>query len=809
MKKNKKEGGGAKKLIAALIIVGGVFGVILALNALGVFEFLELKTYDVRVTMLAKESRPSDDIIVVLLNQASIDWAAQTRGWGWPWPRQAYAEIVDYMNMGGAHSIAFDVIFSEPSVYRNARQDAIIDEAVAGLENFQNTEIDASQPGSGRRQRSTEQGERQRSAEQGERQGNRPFRNIINALRTLSSHEDDASFVKAERDYGRVVQVVMLSSDSGNLTTWPKDLDKPLFELHNFESIVSQYQKLNQNDSTNGDSGQIKAQFPIESLRNAAGIIGNVSGWPDSDSTFRRANLFSIFDGKAIPGLSSASLLVSGHDRNITYNQKKSVIEWEDWNIPVDKNGRSILHFRGDLNRYVPYFAHEILMSKEAIEKGKIEELGMAFLPPEDFKDKYVFFGFYAPGLFDIATTPISSVYPGVGMHITLLDNILMQDFIRPFTLLHEITMILAAVLLVTLLSLLSRRISVVIIGMVVISAGFIALGFGAYHFANLWLPLAAPLVGAIVSFLASILYNFATEGSQRRFIKSAFSQYLSPLVIDQLVENPGLLNLGGEKREISIFFSDVQGFTTISEKFKDDPPKLTELLNDYLSFMTDTILDSGGTIDKYEGDAIIAFWNAPMSFPDHAARAIQASLTCQQQLAERQDFFAEKFGVRLLTRIGLNTGNAVVGNMGSSKRFDYTMLGDAVNLAARLEGLNKQFGTYLMCTDETFKQACATVPFMGPFFGRKLAQVAVVGKKEAVTVWEPMPEAVFKEKQPTIDRFNEARDLFYEAKFANALPLFCEIEKSDIPAGFYAEQCRYYIERPSEWKGYWEARTK
>jgi adenylate cyclase len=625
----------------------------------------------------------------------------------------------------------------------------------------------------------------------------------MSALRTLSSREDDASFTRAELDYGRTVQVVMLSSQTGNMETWPADLDKPLFELYNFEGIISQYEKLNQN----AREGEIRAQFPIEELRNAAGIIGNVAGWPDSDHIFRRANLFSIFDGKAIPGLSSASLLVSGHDRKITYNKKKNLIEWEDWAIPVDKNGRSILRFRGNLDRYVPYFAHEILRSKEALENGTAGEMGYAYLPPEDFNGKYVFFGFYAQGLFDIATTPISSVYPGVGVHITMLDNILQRDFIRLSSLLFDILLILAAVVLVTALALFSNRILLTVTGLLVILAGLIGLGFAAYQFGNLWTPMASPLFGALLAFFAATLYNYATEGSQRRFIKSAFSQYLSPLVIDQLVDNPGLLNLGGEKREISIFFSDVQGFTTISEKFKDDPPKLTELLNDYLSFMTDTILDSGGTIDKYEGDAIIAFWNAPLNFADHAARAIQASLLCQEKLAERQAFFEEKFGVRLLTRIGLNTGYAVVGNMGSSKRFDYTMLGDAVNLAARLEGLNKQFGTYLMCTEETLSQARSGEK--QAFFGRKLAQVAVVGKKEAVTVWEPMPEAVFKSKEAIIRCFDEAAGLFYAAKFAEALPLFQTVEKEDSPSGFYADQCRYYIERPGEWRGYWEAKTK
>ena len=791
---------GIKKNLAAIIITASVFLVIFLLHIAGAFTYLEYKTYDLRVNVLAGQSRPSDDIIVLLLNQDSIDWANRERGWGWPWPRAAYAEIVDYMNMGGANSIAFDVIFSENSVYRNARQDAIIDEAVAGLEEYQVVESDGQQS-----QRLS--GSRQQTGDQGARQGGQGrVRNIINALRTLSSREDDASFAQSAGNFGRVAQIVVFSSQTGNAETWLANPDKPLFELDNFEKIISEYEKLNQNV----EGGQIKAQFPIEELRNTAGIIGNVTGWPDSDQIFRRANLFTVFDGKAVPGLSAASLLVSGHDKKITYNEKKRVIEWEDWTIPVDSEGRSILRFRGSLDRYIPYFAHEILMSKEAYENGKTEEMGIAYLPPEDFYGKYVFFGFYAQGLFDIATTPISSMYPGVGMHITMLDNLLSQDFIRPSSMLFDTLLILAAVVLVSLLSFASKRIPLVVAGLVLVAGALIGFGFAAYQFANLWAPITSPLIGALLAFFAATLYNYATEGSQRRFIKSAFSQYLSPLVIDQLVDNPGLLNLGGEKREISIFFSDVQGFTTISEKFKDDPPKLTELLNDYLSFMTDTILDSGGTIDKYEGDAIIAFWNAPLNFEDHAVRAISASLTCQQKLAERQEFFHEKFGVRLLTRIGLNTGYAVVGNMGSSKRFDYTMLGDAVNLAARLEGLNKQFGTYLMCTDETFIQAKRFNKNQeSGFYGRKLAQVAVVGKKEAVTVWEPMPETVFKEKQKIIRRFDGARDLFYAGKFEDALPLFQSIEKSDSPSGFYAEQCRYYIERPAEWKGYWESKSK
>ncbi|MDR2048416.1 MAG: adenylate/guanylate cyclase domain-containing protein, partial [Treponema sp.] len=348
--------------------------------------------------------------------------------------------------------------------------------------------------------------------------------------------------------------------------------------------------------------------------------------------------------------------------------------------------------------------------------------------------------------------------------------------------------------------------------GTVAVVVGIVAGTFAAYA-GGYWLSMVAPLFGALAAFLACTIYNYATEGSQKRFIKNAFSRYLSPIYIEQLVANPDKLSLGGERREISIFFSDVQGFTTISEHL--DPDQLKELLNEYLTFLTNIIQNSGGTIDKYEGDAIIAFWNAPLNLEDHASRALGAALECQKQLAEKAPYFEEKFkswnindpriNKRLLTRIGLNTGYAVVGNFGSEKHFNYTMLGDSVNLAARLEGLNKQFGTFLMCTDNTFTEAGRRRTFRG----RKLAQVAVVGKSRPVTVWEPLVEEVYRERENIIKAFDEARDIFYEGDFARALPLFEAIADKDSPPSFYAEQCRYYLRNPASWKGFWQALSK
>ncbi|MDR3114294.1 MAG: adenylate/guanylate cyclase domain-containing protein [Treponema sp.] len=717
-----------RKLRAALSITVSVFVGLSVSAAGGLFEYLEYKTYDLLVGLLAASTGPSDALVLVVLDQDSIDWAQEYRGWSWPWPRQAYGDLLEYMHTAGAASVAFDVLFSEPSVY---------------------------------------------------------------------GPEDDEAFIRASADFGRTVQAVFFSTQTGKAVSWPADTDFPLFQIEappvdTFKRLLPGFELLP------GASGVIGAQFPIDGIRNAAGGIGNIMGKADADGIFRRATLFTFFDAKAVPGLSAASLLAAGAPEGIRYNEKKRLITWGDYTVPVDTKGRTLLRFRGDLDRYIPYSAAAVLQSAEAYRNGAEPLLG-----PENFAGKYLLFGYYAPGLFDICSTPISSVYPGVGMHITMLDNLLQGDFIRESPLWVGCCLNLGGIILMSLLALYAGPIPLVVSGGLGILVVICGLAGFAYYALDLWIPVVAPVTGMGITFLTAILYNYATEGSQKRFIKSAFSQYLSPAVIEQLLANPERLSLGGERREISIFFSDIQGFTAISETL--DPAKLTELLNEYLSLMTDTILDSGGTIDKYEGDAIIAFWNAPVPYKDHPARALEASMACQQRLTEQQDFFYRKYGCSLLTRIGLNTGYAVVGNMGSSKRFDYTMLGDAVNLAARLEGLNKQFGTYLMCTEATFTHAGKT----GSFWGRKLAQVVVIGRKEAVTVYEPMPHRVFAEAQGMLRRFDTARDLFYQGRFAEALPLFQALASEDKPSFYYAEQCAYYQKHPAAWKGVWQASTK
>ncbi|MDR0472754.1 MAG: adenylate/guanylate cyclase domain-containing protein [Treponema sp.] len=780
--------GFAAGIIIILISLLGVLGYLG-----GLFDSIEYKLYDIRVRLFASSSRPSDDIVVILLDQDSINWANRERGWGWPWPREAYAELVDYLNLSGAKSMAFDVLFTEPSIYRNARQDDIIDQAVSTLETAQTA-----------------------AAEGGGAGSRAVFRSIAQNLRELSAREDDASYVRAAENFGRTVQVVVFSSQTGNEGSWPEGINKPLFNLHNFESIESEYKKLNQNVE---QTDQIKALFPIKELQNAAGIIGNVTGWPDSDGVFRRNNVFSIFDGKAVPGLSSASLIVSGADTNIYYNEKKKQIEWGGYVIPVDKHGRSILNFRGSLNRYFPYWAGDVLQSAELLRNGKAPPYPDNFIYPEDLKDKYVFFGYYAQGLFDICTSPIESVYPGVGMHITMLDNILQQDFIRQSPFWLDLLVLLLPVILIVIIVLFSHRIHLTVGGTVLIFAALLIFSIWSYRAAGTWVPMAAPLFCAALSFISSTLFSYATEGSQKRFIKDAFSRYLAPSVIEQIIEDPSKLNLGGEKREMTAIFTDIQRFSSISEalqkEYADEGPKvLVNLLNLYLTEMSEIVLENGGTVDKYEGDAIIAFFGAPIWTDRHAALACRSAIQMKKrersivsEIMDPEKQFRTPLAsliesgvipaeTPLFTRLGINTGDMVVGNMGTPNKMNYTIMGNAVNLSARLEGVNKQYDTGGILLSEYTKDKIGD-----EFVIRGLSRVRVVGINTPLRLYEllDLRESASEGLLEMTGLWEKGFAAYENKEFLEAKNIFTVIygkDKNDRVAKRYMGKCQAYLDK-------------
>jgi len=774
MGKKKKTGKG----ITALKIAGLVFFVITCLHLLGVFRYLENKSYDFMVRFWADStySRPSDDIVLVIVDQDSLDWAQQERGWGWPWPRQAYAELVDFMNLAGAKSVAFDVIFSEPSVYRNARQDEIIDNMINNLETAQSA---------------ITEGQR--------REAGTLFRSIINGLHSLSAFEDDGAFINASRNYGRVVQTVVFSSQSGSALSWPSGLDAPLFQPENFGSLLEHF-SVGSNE---------KGQFPIQGLRESAAALGSVTGIADSDGIYRRVKPFTLFDGKAVPGLSAASLMVSGKGRQIRYNEETSSVDWEEISIPVNKDGYALLRFRGNLDKYIPYKVKDILSSAEAIGKGEEPLYTLS-----NFKDTHIFLGFYAQGLFDVFPTPISSMYAGVGCHVTMLDNMLMGDFIRESEEWFNLLILLAVVAVVVFLTVFSSRIPLSLSGTIVIIAAILTGAFAAYQWAGLWVPMITCLAGTLASFITVTLYNYATEGSQKRFIKSAFSQYLSPKVIEQIIHDPSQLKLGGEKREMTAIFTDIRAFSTISEAL-GDPAKLVELLNFYLTRMSNIVLDNQGTIDKYEGDAIIAFFGAPIHMDNHASLACRATVMMKKAEVEINrealsnglvtrgvtEAMAKKGVIKsaddpcpLFTRLGVNTGDMVVGNMGTPNKMDYTIMGNAVNLAARLEGVNKQYDTGGILISEYTRQHIGD-----EFVLRPLSRVRVVGINTPLRLYELLdiaseaPPELFEMVKSWEQAFGlyEARD-FLAAQ--NIFKTICLKNDADMAAKKYLGRCAKYL---------------
>lgn len=712
----KNPEGKAKKLLLGLLAgaIGASVSIFLSLP--GWLDIWEAKTWDWRVNLMAKPAPTTDKIRLILLDQNSLDWAKEENGLSWPWPREVYSAIIHFCRRSGAKALAFDVIFTEPSKYGVA---------------------------------------------------------------------DDQAFAAAIRDFKQFVGAVSLGQTAGNERRWPAFAPEPPLKISGLDQWAA----------STGTGAYPRAAFPIPDISAAAGILGNVHLNPDSDNVYRRATLFQVFDGRVLPSLALGCYLAAkpGVPSRIT-GERFSI---DNRDIPIDQRGNAILNFRGPPGTHKTYSAASVIQSELRIVNGEPPTIA----EPDPFKDTYVLFGFSAPGLFDLRPTPLSGVYPGVEINATILDNLLANDFIKPVS-------TPAVVGLTLLIALLAGMVTSYVSGIVknvMVYLFFIVIPIiiclVAYR-EGFWLPLVVQEAGVVVTLFSAGLIYYTTEGRQKMFIKNAFKQYLSPAVIEELIQNPERLKLGGERRMLSVFFSDLEGFTSISEGL--DPEALTALLNDYLSAMTDIIHEEGGTVDKYEGDAIIAFWNAPLEQPDHARRCVRAALRCQARLAELRPSFRERLGRDLNMRIGINSGTAVVGNMGSHTRFDYTMIGDAVNLAARLEGINKQFGTYTMISQSTMEQMDGAFPV------REISRVSVVGRREPVVVYEPFQSDQIERRQEAFSKFAEGLGLYYRGDFRNAAAAFSEVAGTDPPARAYVTKCRRLIDDPpEEWRGVWDITTK
>lgn len=591
-----------------------------------------------------------------------------------------------------------------------------------------------------------------------------------------SSDRAFAQALATARDSGMPVVLPVLPREEGSVGTWPAEAPDPL----RLEGLEAWSRGRGEDPFT-----EPAASFPTPELAAVATALGHVQGSARvSGPVVRRFHALRVFDGHPLLALGLALWAADAELAEIRLEDRRLFLG--DRSAPLDGDGLVALRFRRpDRHLYPALSAAWALEAEEAELRSELD-------------GRFALLGASAAGTYDLFHTAIAPLTSGVEIHATVLDNLLHDGFLAPAPGWAVAVFLLGLSLAAALTTSLIHRPWVLF---TVFAAGLalpIAMGFAAYA-AGMWWPVAEPTAASSLALIAGTMVHAATEGRRRRFLLQAFGRYLSPVVVERLIEDPSRLELGGERRELTIFFSDLEGFSTFAERL--DPRELTTLLNDYLSEMTQRILTEDGTLDKYEGDAILAFWNAPLDQDDHALRACRAALTCQRRLAEIQDRLRGRAGGTLKMRIGLHTGPVVVGNLGSRTRFDYTVLGDAANLASRLEGANKAFGTYLMVSEATWKRTA------GRFFGREIGEVVVLGRKSPVRVFEPLGFQG-EPHPPWLEAYREALEHLRAGRLEAALAAF-ERTGEDPVAERYASRLREARESGESWDGVWRLTSK
>jgi len=441
------------------------------------------------------------------------------------------------------------------------------------------------------------------------------------------------------------------------------------------------------------------------------------------------------------------------------------------------------------------------------------------------FKDKIVLIGPTFPESKDIfpvsiapAGNPDNNLMYGVEIHANALQTLIHRNFIvRPalwVELLYTLALSLVSFLAVSALKQIKSKREFIfeVIALLFIGGEVYAiLSLADYAFAmhNLLIPVVPPIAAVFANYVGSAVYQYLTERKQKVMIKGMFSQYLNPHVVNELIAHPEKLKLGGERKELTVFFSDIAGFTTFSEKLP--PEELVLVLNEYLSAMTEIVFKHDGTLDKYEGDAVMAFWGAPVELDNNALHACNAALEMQEKLVDIRAKWRSEGKPDVHVRIGLNTGQMVVGNMGGFGKFDYTVIGDSVNLGSRLEGANKEYGTYIMASERTQE-------LVKDFFAfRELDLLVVKGKTMPIKVFELLGKkenGVPQTKLSAVEQYLTGLELYRRKQFTEAIKKFnaaLAIDPTDTPSSLYIERSQVYLDSPppDEWNGVFILKTK
>ena len=477
--------------------------------------------------------------------------------------------------------------------------------------------------------------------------------------------------------------------------------------------------------------------------------------------------------------------------------------------LPAWANQTFRLHFFGPNVRRDGKSTFNYLPAFRVVKAAMVpKKAASVSITPDMFEHKIVLVGGSATGTFDLKSCPLSPIYPGVEIHATAIDDLL-SDQVVDVASRAETAAISALAAFIAAAGVLIPRKTVWKVILAAVAAYLLAHGaliaFEQQHIH--WLPLASPLTALGIAVVGAFAWSYLTEDRQRRFVLKALSQYVSPDVASEIEKNPSTLKLGGQRREMTVMFSDIQGFTDLSEAM--DSQKLSEMLNFYLGEMSGLILENDGTLDKYIGDAIMCFWNAPVIQQDHAALACRAALAMRRREAEIQPQLETLGAKGLLTRIGINSGPMIFGNMGAPQKFNYSVLGDSVNLGSRLEGANKFYGSRILISQTTAELV------RDRFVLRKLDALRVKGRLAPLDVYELMAEgAADANLAARVTQYELALSLYREQKWdeaAAALIALHERYPEDAPAlALHRRIEKLRLDPPAaDWDGVFVAKDK
>lgn len=712
-----------QKIINLVVISISIFIFAIFIGYLDLFNPIERSLLDTQFRMFQRED-PNKKIALISIDEKSLTRFAQNNMY-WPWPREFYQIVVEYLSGQGAEAVVFDILFDTPDFNRI---------------NVDGTASD------------------NRFAQALEKAGNG-----VLAIKTTPAADSSLHAIRTDS--------LLFNIDiKGN---------GPRLIPHRYLSI------------------------PILKFRRAAASLGNTNIQGDRDGVIRRMRLFERTPGgNAIPSLAMSTYLMLRSDTT-SLEWRGDKLRVGNSFVPVGENGNYLINWykKGGVvdGTFAYYSFWDVVQSAIAGLRGT----GRSMLPDSTFQDKVVFIGASAAGLADIKSTPLSSLedFPGMEIMATVLNNLFDKNFIgQPGTYLSYALLFILILSIVALTSyckpLRGTIFSFTIFTLLIIAEVFL---FTTYRY---WLPLGLYLSTGFITFTTSLGYKYFTEEREKKKLKSAFNHYVQPELVEKIVTRRDSLSLGGEKRHLTVMFSDLAGFTSLSESL--DPEELVSIMNDYLGEMTDIIFEHNGTVDKFIGDAIMSFWGAPLEQKDHAIYACRATLHMIRKLGELNTLWEETGRPKLKARFGLNTGEMIVGNMGSKNRFNYTVIGDSVNLAARLEPLNNLFGTTALISEATFKS------LKDEFVCRQAGRFVVKGKTEPVMVFELLADRTLEDTagmEELLLLHRESMRLYYDQKWKLAkhkLEHILEIEPDDGLVKTYIDYCNRHLKNPpgNSWTG-------